>query len=280
MLKHPLLYVWVVLIAAFVGAGLLGPDGLMALGRGPGNVATALQGKPTQPKQQHADQDQLPSTAAEENQKGAAKEAECSNPNQSYYDCVIQLRTARATERQAKVAKNTERVAWFALLFAAVAAAAAWWTVKVMRDTAKRELRAYVYVDEAKIVDFDNDKKATVRLKLKNSGRTPAYDLAQVAARVTRPLGDQSPFPTIDGPTEDGSNTIVNPDGIFVVPVKFDYDPLQMVAIRNGAVNFYVFGTIWYKDAFDRPQQATFRMIYHVGGGDELGFCAEGNKAT
>jgi hypothetical protein len=50
-------------------------------------------------------------------------------------------------------------------------------TVKTMEDTAERQLRAYVYVANASILEANSEYRPNIRIKFKNFGRTPAYEV-------------------------------------------------------------------------------------------------------
>src|SRR5437016_2078542 len=89
---------------------------VVALGPASGNTKARIESQSASQEKSDGPSDRNPS-AAKENQKAPTKEAECSNENQNYYDCLIQLRAARAAERQAYVAVASAWVSGFTLFF-------------------------------------------------------------------------------------------------------------------------------------------------------------------
>jgi len=49
-----------------------------------------------------------------------------------------------------------------------------------MKDTAERQLRAYVSVDSAEMIDLTAGFTPAALLRVKNSGQTPAYNLTGI----------------------------------------------------------------------------------------------------
>jgi len=255
----------------------MGPPSGAALSKKSEQSAQA-QGKTAAP-------DQQPPFRIDGNEKQVAtnKVPECSNDGQSsYHDCLIQLRPARAAERQADEAHTAGRIASVALLFAAVAAAAALWTVHVMRWTAKRQLRAYVVLDHAVISNLFGDRP-TVVVIFKNCGQTPAYSFSthvsvQVFAFPYR--GPFEPTPITRSP----SVSIVGSQATNSAPA---YASRRMTAaeeasIRSGRFGVYAFGAATYTDVFNQRHTTQFRVM--CGGvtgilDGMMANCDEGNDA-
>ena len=307
-----------------VGCGVVGGillawwfSTVVALGPAPGNVLPGGQQQPPQRNQTNPAANPQPAPDKEK-QDAASKEAECSNPGQTYHDCLIQLRTARATERQADVAKSTERVAWIALLFAAGAAVAAWSTFWIMRKTAERQLRAYVFVDSISLADSgqlplipadvgaENDpfSAATsnqegppgprpagipgVSWVIKNYGATPAYDVVHWGVFDIFPTNQENlavvpDFSTTTSPLLKASiapSSSNTKSGWYHRTLTAP----EMAAIRNGAMGVYVYGRIEYRDAFKKTRFTNYRMKYTYSAYPPVGptvfnYCDQGNDA-
>jgi hypothetical protein len=225
-------------------------------------------------------------------------------------DLQAQQDAARAAERSAKAGQGQENAAWgqFALSFLGTvlllvslkytrdalkltsraldesrkASAAAEASVVVASDTAKKQLRAYVYVDEITVENIDDPTNAYAKIMIKNGGQTPAYELRNKTGRVIRLVNDDSDFPMI-GPVETGSKSVMNPTGISKIRVDLDYSNDVISAIQDGRVILFLFGRIIYRDAFGDEQESCFRCMYSGLHRDPKGgmtFCSEGNEAT
>jgi hypothetical protein len=290
---------------------------VVAMGPAPGRgfAQETPQGNQAQDKQTDTSPAQRSRALTKEQQQGAKKEPECSNDNQSnYYDCLIQLRTARATERQARWAKVATYVAGIALIAAAAAAAAGFWTVWVMRKTAERQLRAYMFVEGMALVDasqldpipheslpgdIHSAPKELIEgvppkrprgipgasWMIKNSGGTPAYDIVH-----------WSEMDVVEAKFENG---LIAPEPIAVAPKIFlgpggwstknkwlerVLTEKEMQEIRVGTRAVYVWGRIDYVDAFKKKHTTTYRLkfsnaAYPPIGAPAFTYCQDGNHA-
>ena len=280
-------WVWGWVVAFVLGAVLF--SGIVAMGPplGSGGLEKAAKGKQTQSKQPATERESEGRTVAKENEQRAKKETECTSEGQSsYYDCLIQLRTARATERQAYYAKVGAWIAGFALLAAAAAASAGLWTVWVMRNSAERQLRAYVVLHDAS-VSFTDNNFALVQVRMRNTGQTPARDFTAMASVVVVPFPPPAAVfrhrerpewrkPSVSTLGGQGSTTIPLPSP-EPVPIAIKE------GIRSGEIALYAFGKVTYKDVFGRSQATEFRVM--CGGPTKIveghmANCDQGNSAT
>jgi hypothetical protein len=133
---------WVLggVIAGVLGALLF--SSVVAMGPAPGSIKGRGEAQRSQ-SEQPAPQPRLSAAKPKDQPPSAGDEAYCEK-SPSRPDCIIQLRTARATERQADIA-------WIALIAVAVTVVftlgtviAGFLTVWTMRVTTKQQLRAYV----------------------------------------------------------------------------------------------------------------------------------------
>jgi hypothetical protein len=238
----------------------MGPAPGSIKGRGETQRSQSEQPAP-QPRLSDTKPKDQPPSAAEEKQERATKEAECSNDNQNYHDCVIQLRTARATERQARVAWDAALVAGAALFFAAIAAGAALWTVHTMRDTARRELRAYVCLQSGSVT-WDHHYVVVANATFRNSGQTPGFQF-MTWAKVT--IDDASACPFTDAPSleeraQDG-RSIIAPHSDAHIMRRVTPAPLleDVEAVGTGRKAIFFWGRVDYVDAFDEERHFIFR---------------------
>jgi hypothetical protein len=153
----------------------------------------------------------------------------------------------------------------------------------IMRRTARRQLRAYVFITTAEIGDIDDSQNLHASVSIKNSGQTPAYDLINrgaITIREARLRGDLWP----EDKDASLSKTALGPGE--VLGKYFSARPLtteERAAVRSGTHAIYVYGEILYKDAFRRRRHSRYRFMH---GGEtairsrQLVICDEGNEAN
>lgn len=175
-------------------------------------------------------------------------------------------------------------------------------TVRTMRETAQRQLRAYVFVDSCSLVAANADgqiytppqtisaaSRPVLILHYKNTGQTPAYQVVAdgTMCLVSWPLNlsDLPPVTFKKGATKDsmGPGAIRRkyeiPDSS--IPMLTDAD---IAAIKGGTKAIFAYGEIRYNDIFGHPYFTRYR--YFVGGvtglraGMELSGRDDGNEAT
>jgi hypothetical protein len=148
--------------------------------------------------------------------------------------------------------------------------------------TAERQLRAYVFVVQAKIINPDSADPSG-ELTVRNCGQTPAYDVARFTgfnpqdARILEPveIGEESTRFAL-GPGQ---------VGVKNMPLHTLLNAGTMVGLRaKGQHILYASGLIAYRDAFGKDQTTEFVMsIGGIGGWPESNLMVtdpKGNKAT
>jgi hypothetical protein len=171
---------------------------------------------------------------------------------------------ANAAERAAKATENS---------------------VDLARDTAKRQLRAYVTVNgviRTKDPGKLNGEGFAVLVDVKNSGQTPASDLLVWANIEIRefPLVTCLPLHCLENPTR----VILPPDTKNLAFPTFDRDltTIEENAILKNHTAVYVYGEIEYLDVFGNRHLTQFRFRCN-GQGYPLGMFkadGEGNEAN
>jgi hypothetical protein len=147
-------------------------------------------------------------------------------------------------------------------LFAFVAQA--WWlrqTVAIMKDTAQRQLRAYVSDVEGEAAFSGDGTFINVDIVFRNSGQTPAYDVEircdpPVLGRTdARPFDQASRFAPVQ--------TIIAPDSKFVIRriLSIDNDANAIQQIQNSERAIFIWGSVNYRDAFAKRRHFVFRCI-------------------
>lgn len=233
---------------------------VVAMGPAPGWGQQTDQSKPAQGDQSDGARKHEPRAIAKETQKRAQKESECSNEGQgSYYDCLIQLRTARATEIQAHYAWVAAWVSGFALAAASIAAASGIWTVYVMRRSSMTELRAYVSAKPGN-VEFSGRIPMILHLEAKNTGQTPAYNVVMLGRFVflPHPLPEDFDFGP-DPPRVETTNVLAAGD-VFpgTRPLGRPMGETRETQLLEGTHRWYAIGIVRYRDAFGHHRTTRF----------------------
>jgi hypothetical protein len=158
-------------------------------------------------------------------------------------------------------------------------------TVFVLMSTAKRQLRAYVFVYSAEISNIMSDQNVAVTLVVKNFGQTPAYKLSAWLGVDILPFPLKTPLSSA-ADIQQIANTNIGPGGEQAmkfssdrpIPVELrdEFEPQKISAV-------YVHGTIKYVDAFKIRRFTNFRL--YKGGnfgvtGPGLSFSTEDNEAN
>lgn len=154
--------------------------------------------------------------------------------------------------------------------------------VKGAQDTARRQLRAYVFVDRAEITSIDSGDAPIATIVIKNSGQTPAYGLTQVGGIA---IGES--FDTLTHPIGPHgiSKTSLSPGGITQ---HFNSAPgplstEEKSVLHAGTKTLWVYGEVHYKDAFGMERFTNYRFM--IGGhagvrSNRMAICEEGNEAN
>ena len=143
-------------------------------------------------------------------------------------------------------------------------------TLQAMRETAQRQLRAYVGVSGVEFFVFDVGKAIWARIAVVNAGQTPAHDVCIWARVDVRDVRLLEPLPQLstDPVTKDA---LIGPG--IALPVEVCTEELLAPELLQAEVGetihtqlaVFVHGRIRYVDAFESPQETEFR--YYTGGG-------------
>lgn len=184
--------------------------------------------------------------------------ADCQNPkDHEEADLCQQWRAAKAAEKAADLAETQAYWNWLQLVgvFATVAAAwaaviaarAAQISVAVAQDTANKQLRAYVLIDDTEITDVKENEARWLRGKIimKNSGITPATNVRHWIGMCIKPHPLREDFPP---PAEKPAPTCaIGGGGQFISPFGRQFTDDEWAAVISGEhFRFHVFGRIEY----------------------------------
>ena len=173
---------------------------------------------------------------------------------------LITLKAANAAEKSANVANET---------------------MLTMKDTAERQLRAYVSVETYAPTDVDGKRmEGKYGLLVKNRGQTPARKVRSWMAYVVREFPLAGPLASN---TTSGSVAILSPGEEQVIINDWPrVSEADVAAVSGGKKAAYIFGEVLYEDVFGKERYTRFRL-FQSGAGvghQRLANYPEGNEAT
>ncbi|MEZ5933883.1 MAG: hypothetical protein R3F54_18425 [Alphaproteobacteria bacterium] len=200
----------------------------------------------------------------------------CDNPQSTEEaDLCQQWRMAEATEKMEGTAARQLRATYFeiaGLLFtvfftawaaiaASKAARAANKSISVTRELGQKQIRAYVGIIDAKVHDFRLGQVVRLDLTMRNSGRSPAYNVRPsiFARSVVSSEHPEFDFASLERGQSRGD---VGADGKFGTGCLFGKPCSRSFIdrITSGQGKFVVVGRIEYRDVFDESHETHFRM--------------------
>lgn len=163
---------------------------------------------------------------------------------------------AKATEAANKSVASSER-----------AAKAAEDSVEVTRDTAKRQLRAYLVVSPGGITDIHPERTMQPAFKVANVGQTPASRCSTNCTAIIVPpdFAYTVPMPTVDEVIEEDSVVGPTQGHICTVADVPDTDSNIVNELARGEKNVLVYGCVTYRDVFGERHSARFLHLYKGG---------------
>lgn len=130
-------------------------------------------------------------------------------------------------------------------------------TLALQRETSERQLRAYVGIEGVDLIV--DAKQLQTAIKIKNTGQTPAFDLAVTYQFGVHGSADVLPAPV--PPAAAQSRTYLTPGGTRNISGAHTFaPPVTLSAIEAGTMVIYGYGRIDYRDTFGQARFVTFRM--------------------
>ena len=152
--------------------------------------------------------------------------------------------------------------------------------VKDAKDTSKRQLRAYVWMD-AKAGPDESQQGFHFKFEIHNSGATPAYSVrCWCRMRVLNPL-DITRYEFEKAPVEiEKPRFVINPGSVHFHGTGTKATKQEKLAVSSGDKRVYLWGEIRYIDAFKEPHTTEFRSFWRESpGGSMWAYCDDGNEA-
>lgn len=134
--------------------------------------------------------------------------------------------------------------------------------VTQMRETAEKQLRAYVCVDSA-ILKFPQPDVPEAQVHFKNCGQTPAYNVRGWIHTwfAEYPLTEALP----NAPNDFPKGVDVLPPArksIFVAPRKPPLPPHYLSLLGSERFTLYIYGEVRYRDIFGKEQFTKYRLLH------------------
>ena len=153
------------------------------------------------------------------------------------------------------------------------------------KDTAERQLRAYVAASNVKIVEEGRPgwTRQIVDVEMRNYGQTPATSITYWVDMCAKPFPLTS-APERSQPFTDKHVGVIAPSETFTARCPIELlEGSNGYDIVHGTAAFYVYGQFLYRDSFNKEQTTNFRYMrrgldWIIAGNMEL--CDEGNDAT
>lgn len=186
-------------------------------------------------------------------QRGSNREAEPCSPgdDRRYSDLCAQWKAADA-------AADSAWWAWASALGVGAALSLTIWTNSIMRDTARRQLRAYLVTAgigiEWRTLASTGERHLSLRAQLINSGQTPAHSAKFI---VGYSLGKMPDFLSNELNESDNSQTVVGANLNIDTPDIWLDESLVIQAFKE-PVPLYFYGTVSYRDIFNRKYITQF----------------------
>lgn len=154
-------------------------------------------------------------------------------------------------------------------------------TVNTMKDTAGRQLRAYVHPVTA-LRYRDETGVLVIKLEIKNAGQTPAYECSHWMVEGVHTGFPAPPEAFTNKNAPKGDSPIAPGESVDFFVSATELTPAQEAQIAAKIAAIYLFGEITYRDAFQTERVTKFRLVC-VGDLIRTGRfapCDEGNDAT
>ena len=155
-------------------------------------------------------------------------------------------------------------------------------TLVTMIATTRRQLRAYLFVSRAEIVDLELGSVPIVQLDIKNTGQTPAYHVTHVwrCGSFSHPLAEKLPLPLRGEPV---TWAHLGPGAMARCHRTAEKQISAGGELANRPIAFYVYGEIVYRDVFKRRRFTRYVFFQEgfprIGPGQLIAF-TKGNEAN
>lgn len=186
-----------------------------------------------------------------------------------------------ADERSLEIAIATTLILLLQLFVFGIQAKRLRETVTTMEITARRQLRAYVFIDSVRITPVSVGAAPMVKVSFKNFGQTPAYNVMATGRVALVPSFGEAPALTGDSAFNMGTQ---GPGAVATSSASLDpaLTAEQGSKITDGSLTLFAYGLLQYTDAFKKQRFLRYRLRLVRGASEREPFmatCDEGNEA-
>ena len=231
-----------------------------------------------------------------ERSSAAKYKPDCDSPNsREDADLCEQRRMAKAAEETVEATRDAANWArnqfWatigeivalvLTILIAMAAVIAAFRSNRIARESAERQLRAYVGVFRTTI-DWSVVGAPRATIHIRNDGQTPAYNLTHWMAIG---LSDKADLKNLHPPTK-LSKSDLGPNVPMSIAQTKPLTQQQITALQTGQLRLFVWGMVNYNDAFGQIDRwVKYRLVLAPAGlagnvENTLDLCEEGNESN
>jgi hypothetical protein len=137
--------------------------------------------------------------------------------------------------------------------------------VPVNDRTRREELRAYVDVDKLEFIETpESEGVLKVKVVLRNTGQTPAFNVKSAAEVGLRDMSDEDLLPVMRLPERsslDSARPRLGRDATATDFVSCDSTPALADRVMGGDATILVWGVVEYLDVFDRTHKTAFQYL-------------------
>jgi len=142
-------------------------------------------------------------------------------------------------------------------------------TVRVMNNSAKRQLRAYVHLTSVKLTKPPSNVTSwQAIIDLRNSGQTPAYSVVVTFEKGFRGELESAEVLQFSDECHMQGTNVIGPNCTPSVTMDFSEVPndwADWAILRDANEMAYLWGRIDYVDAFGHKRFTTFQVVHHFG---------------
>jgi hypothetical protein len=124
-----------------------------------------------------------------------------------------------------------------------------------LKESAERQLGAYIGVSEGRIVSYDWGNTFVAEITIKNTGQTPAYQVTHYISATSR---DRGTIESFNMPAKKPQKWVMAPSASWKLAQNIG--PINVGTIQQGQREIFVWGHVDYFDVFDKPQWLEFRL--------------------
>ena len=171
--------------------------------------------------------------------------------------------TKRLADDAGKAAETQAGLTREAIRHAEANTAAAQNTVRIMEQSAERQLRAYLSIGGSGIWPDEYGTSGRLWVDVENTGQTPAYNLTSKVGKLLIPKAECDSFEFPEAVPQAGGSVMVG-SGCDIT-LRREFSIAEAKAVKDRTHRLYLFGRIEYTDAFGQSRFTNYRLYWWDG---------------